>query len=53
MSELNPKDNPRFYKVAHEFGLIVDNEVTLNRAERRDKTLMKDFNDKIKAEGLI
>ena len=48
MSELNPKDNPRFYEVAHEFGLIVDNEIHLTRDERRDKTSMELYKKKIK-----
>ena len=48
MSKLNPKDNPRFYEVAHEFGLIVDNEIHLTREERRDKAIMQDYKQKVK-----
>ena len=36
---ITPKNNPRFYEVAHEFGLIVDNEAHLTREERRDKAI--------------
>lgn len=43
MKQLNPKDNPRFYEVAHEFGLIVEGEEHLTREERRDKALMKKY----------
>ena len=48
MNRLNPKDNPRFYEVAHEFGLIVDGETHLTREERRDKALMQDYKQKAK-----
>ena len=48
MSKLNPKDNPRFYEVAHEFGLLVDNEAHLTREERRNKALMKEYKQKAK-----
>ena len=41
MKRLNTKDNPRFYEVAHEFGLIVEGEAHLTREERRDKALMQ------------
>lgn len=27
--------NPKFYEVAHEFGLVVDNETRVNREGRR------------------
>lgn len=48
MIELNPKDNPRFYEVAHEFGLIVEGEAHLTREERRDKVLMQEYRQKAK-----
>lgn len=48
MSELNPKDNPKFYEVAHEFGLIVEDETHFTREERRDKAFMKDYRQKAK-----
>ena len=52
MSKLNPKDNPRFYEVAHEFGLIVEGETHLTREKRRDKALMqalmRDYKQKAK-----
>lgn len=47
MSILNPKDNPRFYEVAHEFGLIVEGEAHLTREERRDKALMQLYKQKV------
>lgn len=48
MQNLNPKDNPRFYEVAHEFGLIVEGETHLTREERRDKALMREYKQKAK-----
>lgn len=48
MSELNPKDNPRFYEVAHEFGLIVEGKAHLTREERRDKALIQEYRQKAK-----
>lgn len=45
---ITPKNNPRFYEVAHEFGLIVDNEAHLTREERRDKVLMQEYKQKAK-----
>lgn len=48
MNGLNPKDNLRFYEVAHEFGLIVEGETHLTREERRDKAFMKDYRQKAK-----
>lgn len=46
---ITPENNPKFYEVAHEFGLLVDNEIHLTRAERRDKSIMKDYELKRKA----
>ena len=43
MIGLNPKDNPRFYEVAHEFGLIVEGENHFTRDERRSRAFMKDY----------
>lgn len=48
MSKRNPKDNPRFYEVAHEFGLIVEGETHLTRDERRGKVLMQEYRQKAK-----
>ena len=45
---ITPKNSPRFYEVAHEFGLIVDNEAHLTREERRDKVLMQEYKQKEK-----
>lgn len=42
MRGLNPKDNPRVYEVAHEFGLIVEGETHFTREERRGRIFMKD-----------
>ena len=46
---VTPKNNPRFYEVAHEFGLVVDNEIHLTRADRRDKAFMQQYEEKAKA----
>lgn len=46
MSELNPKDNPRFYEIAKEFGLIVEGETHLTREERRNRVLMQEYRQK-------
>ena len=46
MSKLNPRDNPRFYEVAQEFGLIVEGITHLTREERRNKAFMKDHRQK-------
>lgn len=45
---MNPKDNPRFYEVAHEFNLIVKGETHFTREERRDNAFMKDYRQKAK-----
>lgn len=34
-NKITPDTNPRFYEVAHEFGLVVDNEYLVNRKGRR------------------
>lgn len=34
-NKITPDTNPRFYEVAHEFGLVVDNETRVNREGRR------------------
>lgn len=34
---ITPDNNPRFYEVAHEFGLVVDNETRVNREGRRSE----------------
>ena len=34
-NKITPDTNPRFYEVAHEFGLVVDNEYLVNRKRRR------------------
>lgn len=34
---ITPDTSPRFYEVAHEFGLVVDNETRVNREGRRSE----------------
>ena len=34
---ITPDNNPKFYEVAHEFGLVVDNETRVNREWRRSE----------------
>ena len=36
-NKITPDTNQRFYEVAHEFGLVVDNESLVNREDRRSK----------------
>ena len=53
-NKITPDTNPRFYEVAHEFGLVVDNETRVNRDGRRSdeyKRILNEEKMKIKEEN--
>lgn len=51
-NKITPDTNQRFYEVAHEFGLIVDNQSLVNRKDRRSDEYKICVNMKINEEKM-